>query len=248
MTRMKPFFLIFKEPAVPHKIRLLKSKNHFDGCTSFPAFVNRSYHCLDCEKGFNTNDKKHHACQGIRCRACSRFDCPDYVRCTRPTDYFTHCNSHFYGPQCKCKCNCVKQKKNLCEVPGPVHCHQRSTSPVRICLMSHLSWVGFHSRPQELHSIRRRGGGIHRPRRLIWSMLRTVMKSVRLLWCFTTWEISTACSSCTNSTINSERWWITLRWAPKCFRSRANPSNSSTHCIFYPCRWHLFRPHSIWRN
>ena len=33
MTRMKPFFLIFKVPAAPHHIRLLKSSHHFDGCT-----------------------------------------------------------------------------------------------------------------------------------------------------------------------------------------------------------------------
>ena len=51
MTRMKPFFLIFKGSAAPHQIRLLKSNHHFDGCTSFPAFVNRSYYCLDCEGG-----------------------------------------------------------------------------------------------------------------------------------------------------------------------------------------------------
>ena len=36
MTRMKPFFLMFKGPAAPHQIRLLKSNDHFDGCTSFP--------------------------------------------------------------------------------------------------------------------------------------------------------------------------------------------------------------------
>ena len=40
MTRMKPFFLSFKGRAAPHQIRLLKSDHHFDGCTSFPAFVN----------------------------------------------------------------------------------------------------------------------------------------------------------------------------------------------------------------
>ena len=54
MTRMKPFFLIFKGSAAPHQIRLLKSNDHFDGCTSFPALANRSYYCLDCERGFNS--------------------------------------------------------------------------------------------------------------------------------------------------------------------------------------------------
>ena len=38
MTRMKPLYLIFKGPAAPHQIRLLKSNHHFDRCTSFPAF------------------------------------------------------------------------------------------------------------------------------------------------------------------------------------------------------------------
>ena len=101
MTRMKPFFLIFKGPAAPHQIRLLKSNDHFDGCTSFPAFVNRSYYCVDCERGFNTNDRTNHTCQGRRCSACGRFDCPDYVRGTRPTEYCILCHRKFYGGQCK---------------------------------------------------------------------------------------------------------------------------------------------------
>ncbi|CAH3195966.1 unnamed protein product, partial [Porites evermanni] len=100
MTRMKPFFLIFKGPDAPHPIRLLKSNDHFDGCTSFPAFVNRSYYCLDCERGFNTNDRTSHTCQGRRCRACGRFDCQDYVRGTRPTEYCPLCHRKFYGDHC----------------------------------------------------------------------------------------------------------------------------------------------------
>ena len=101
MTRMKPFFLMFKGPAAPHQIRLLKSNDHYDGCTSFPAFVNRSYYCVDCERGFNTNDRTNHSFQGRRCRACVRFDCQDYVRGTRPTDYCTLCHCKFYGGYCK---------------------------------------------------------------------------------------------------------------------------------------------------
>ena len=45
------FFFIFKRPAAPYLIRLLKSNHHFDGCSSFPAFVNRSYYCVECERG-----------------------------------------------------------------------------------------------------------------------------------------------------------------------------------------------------
>ncbi|CAH3126339.1 unnamed protein product, partial [Porites lobata] len=68
---------------------------------SFPAFVNRSYYCLDCERGFNTDDRTNHTCQGRRCSACGRFDCPEYVRGTRPTEYCCLCYRKFYGHQCK---------------------------------------------------------------------------------------------------------------------------------------------------
>ena len=101
MARIKPWFLIFKGPPAPHKIRLLKSNDHFDGVTAFTAFTNRSYYCLDCEKGFNTDDKAHHPCKGRRCTACARFGCPDYVHGTQPTDYCTQCHSLFYGIHCK---------------------------------------------------------------------------------------------------------------------------------------------------
>ena len=101
MTRIKPFFLIFKGADAPNQIRLLKSNDHFDGLTSFPAFLNRSYYCVDCARGFNTNDKRNHICQGKRCSACGRFDCPDYVRGTRPTNNCTLCNCNFYGANCK---------------------------------------------------------------------------------------------------------------------------------------------------
>ena len=51
--------------------------------------------------GFNTNDRINHTCQGNRCRACGRFDCQDYVRGTRPTDYCSLCHCKFYGGYCK---------------------------------------------------------------------------------------------------------------------------------------------------
>ena len=101
MLRIKPFDLIFKGPDAPHQIRLLKSNHHFDGLTSFPAFLNRSYYCVECQRGFNTNDKENHICEGRRCSACGRFNCEDFVRGTRPTDYCSLCCSKFFGPHCK---------------------------------------------------------------------------------------------------------------------------------------------------
>ena len=65
------FFLIFKGPDAPHQIRLVKSVKHYDGCVSYPAFVNRSY-CLKCKKGYNSEDVKHHPCLVTKCQACQR--------------------------------------------------------------------------------------------------------------------------------------------------------------------------------
>ena len=113
MTRIKPFFLIFKGPVAPNQIRLLKSNEHFDGLTSFPAFINRSYYCVECERGFNTNDKANHICQERRCSACGRFDCPDYVRGTRPTNNCTLCNCNFYGVNCKQQHAVTKQCQSV---------------------------------------------------------------------------------------------------------------------------------------
>ena len=101
MTRIKPFDLIFKGEEAPNIIRLLKADDHFDGLTSFPAFLNRSYYCVECQRGFNTDDKANHICQGRRCSACGRFDCEDYVRGTRPAEYCSLCNCKFYGAYCK---------------------------------------------------------------------------------------------------------------------------------------------------
>ena len=101
MSRIKPFCLIFKGPSAPHQIRLLKSNDHFDGLTSFPAFINRSYYCLDCEKGYNVEDKAHHSCRGRRCTACARFNCEDFVPGNQPTEYCSQCNTKFFGIHCK---------------------------------------------------------------------------------------------------------------------------------------------------
>ena len=131
MTRIKPFFPIFKGPDAPNQICLLKSNNHYDGCTSFPAFLNRSYYCEVCDRAFNTNDKTNHSCQGRRCSACGRFDCQDYVRGTRPTDYCSLCNCKFFGPFCKrhhtvtkqCELvkTCVKCQAQYTVVPNRRH-------------------------------------------------------------------------------------------------------------------------------
>ena len=101
MCRMRPFYLIYYGPSAPNKIRLIKSNDHYDGVTSFPAFTNHSYYCINCQKAFNVDDKAHHSCRGRRCTACSRFDCEDYLPETQPADYCSHCNTKFFGIHCK---------------------------------------------------------------------------------------------------------------------------------------------------
>ena len=101
MARMNPFHLIYYGPSAPHQIRLLKSNEHYDGLTSFAAFRNTSYYCIDCQQAFNTNDKSHHSCRGKRCTACSRFNCEDYLPGTQPSDYCSHCHTKFFGIHCK---------------------------------------------------------------------------------------------------------------------------------------------------
>ena len=148
MTRMKPFFLIFKGPAAPYQIRLLKSNHHFDGCTSFPAFMNRSYYCVDCERGFNTNNRTNHICQVNRYSACGRFDCRDYVRGTRPMDYCTLCHLKFFRAyrkrhhvvtqQCQAIKTCLKCQAQHTVVPD--RCHKCGYTKCPVC----HEWVSIH--------------------------------------------------------------------------------------------------------
>ena len=100
MCRTKPFFLVFKGEPAPKQICLLKSDDHYDACKSFSAFINRSYWCSLCEKGYNVEDAKHHPCEGRSCHSCNRTECPDYKRNGHPTLICDWCNCRFYGNNC----------------------------------------------------------------------------------------------------------------------------------------------------
>ena len=112
MCRTKPFFLIFKGPPADIEIKLIKSDTHYDGCSSFSAFQNRSYWCSLCEKGYNVKDAKHHPCEGRSCHSCNRNDCPDYDRTNRnPPILCNFCHCRFYGNNCFD----YHRQKNLCQ-------------------------------------------------------------------------------------------------------------------------------------
>ena len=119
MSRQKPFFIIYKGPDAPHIIRLLKSGDHFEGCKEFTGFVNRSYWCDLCDKGFDHNNAAEHSCEGRTCRACDRPNntCPDYGRFSTPCLPCDRCHFKFYGEQClahhQASKKCGKFKKCL---------------------------------------------------------------------------------------------------------------------------------------
>ena len=123
VSRMKPFFIIFRGPEAPHIIYLLKSNQHYEGCTTMKGFVNRSYWCDYCDKGFDHKDRDEHPCEGRTCRACKRDlqnPCPDYDKFTKPSLPCTQCYFKFYGQDClhhhQASGRCGKYLKCL-------HCH-----------------------------------------------------------------------------------------------------------------------------
>ena len=148
MNRMHPFSLIFKGPDAPNQIQLLKAEDHFDGLTSFAAFRNRSYYCVECQRAFNSNDRDNHSCQGRRCSACGRFDCEDYVRGTRPTEYCNLCHCKFYGPFCKRHHVVIKQCESVktcfnCQAQYTVVPNRRHKCGVAKCPVCH-EWVSIN--------------------------------------------------------------------------------------------------------
>ena len=49
-----------------------QEKAHYDGLYSIPGFMNRSYFCKKCCKGYNSEDSAHHRCQAKNCPACKK--------------------------------------------------------------------------------------------------------------------------------------------------------------------------------
>ena len=84
------FLIVFKDATFndsPHFIALVKPQNHYDGVTSIPALINRSYYCRHCDKAYDREDARHHNCPGQNCPACCRRNktCPNYAAWIKPT-------------------------------------------------------------------------------------------------------------------------------------------------------------------
>ena len=105
----KPYMIIFQGPPADKKILLIKVDDHYHGCNSFAGFLDRSYFCHDGNKGYNTENRIHHFCDGKYCSSCYRADCRDYQsikqalprgKLPKPTLLCESCNRQFMGPDC----------------------------------------------------------------------------------------------------------------------------------------------------
>ena len=105
-----PHMLIYAGPVPSDKIiRLVKEDSHYDGCNSFNGFINKSYFCDECNRGYDNDDFKHHPCDSKWCPACKRKECPDFIEAKRPlargkfptpTSICQSCHRKFFGDQC----------------------------------------------------------------------------------------------------------------------------------------------------
>ena len=80
----------------------MKTDGHFDGLTSIPAFINRSYFCFDCNRGYDHESAEHHNCFGQNCPGCLRRNkkCPNYAAWLKPNFECRDCHCLFYGEDC----------------------------------------------------------------------------------------------------------------------------------------------------
>lgn len=79
----QPHCIIFYGPPAPHVIQSIKVDEHYHGCTSFGGFLSKSYLSV----AFDHENLENHPCEGRRCHACERLDCPDR-QTARNIDYF----------------------------------------------------------------------------------------------------------------------------------------------------------------
>ena len=84
--------IIFKGPATDKQLCLYFHHGHYDVITKMPAFVNRSYFCVTCLKGFD--HPEDHRCQNS-CKLCFQAYCVE-----EKWTYCHDCNRHFKSSTC----------------------------------------------------------------------------------------------------------------------------------------------------
>ena len=121
----RPHMIVYAGPDNPRRILLLLEDDHYDGCTSYGGWLNKSYYCHDCDRGYDHDDLAHHPCDGRRCKSCYSRDCEEYLalkrqlnqrRYPQPTVKCDLCNRWFMGPTCFARhLSRVNGKQSLCQ-------------------------------------------------------------------------------------------------------------------------------------
>ena len=86
--------IIWKGPDKPKGIYLLYNEHHFDVITSMSGYLNRSYWCHPCKKGY----KGEHRCQNT-CKMCRNGNCLTTYGVNTWT-YCEDCNRYFKSLAC----------------------------------------------------------------------------------------------------------------------------------------------------
>ena len=104
-----PHMIVFSGPEANRLILLLLEDEHYDGCTSYGAWLAKNHYCHDCDQGYDHEDLAHHLCNGKCCKSCFSRECEDYLELKRqlcegqslqPTVKCDLCNRMFMGQQC----------------------------------------------------------------------------------------------------------------------------------------------------
>ena len=108
MSIDKPHMITFAGPDKNRRLLLLKVADHYHACTSFSGFLDTSYFCHECNKGYNNEERSKHPCNGKWCNSCNRRNCTDFKAAKEaaggkyptPTRLCSSCNRHFHGDEC----------------------------------------------------------------------------------------------------------------------------------------------------
>ena len=125
MSIDKPHMITFAGPLKDRHLLLIKVGDHYHGCSSFSGFLDTSYFCHDCNRGFNNDERNKHPCNGMWCLPCNRRNCPDFQAAKAavagkhptPTRLCSSCNRHFYGDNCyEAHTASTSTQRSRCEV------------------------------------------------------------------------------------------------------------------------------------
>ena len=121
----KPHMIIFAGKEQAKQLLLVKVNDHYHGCSSFGGFLDKSYFCHDFNKGYNSDDHKHHHCEGRWCPGCKSSNCTELLslkaalptnRQPSPKETCPACNRGFYGDECHAGHLVASgSKRSLCE-------------------------------------------------------------------------------------------------------------------------------------